>query len=402
MKKERKRRQQELLGMSQSTADKKLRKAIILEMARQLGKNVCLECGRPIEDPEDLAIKHVEDWEGDPSQFFDLTNVAFGHASCGAGGHGKRQGEESKMRVEISVEDANGNRLPGAAHEGQLYVAAKKGERYQVRVRNRTGKRLLVVTTVDGRNVQTGEPGDVHDSGHVLQPHQSWVFKGWRTSDDEVAAFTFGKKKDSYSSQMGSKENVGVIGVAVFEEKEPDPKIITVKEREYVPYPVYPSPWRRPWYEPTWTVFSSTTNVVPASSSVSVSSDTYELNASDLQMSSLTISSSVDSSPATSGSSARARSSNSKRKLSARQELGTEFGEALNSSVVATNFVRATEDPCEVHTIRYDSREALRRRGVRVGSGRRKPQPEPRAFPESPGAEGAYCKPPPRRRAYKG
>jgi len=405
MKKDRKKRHQELLGMSMSTADKKLRKAIILEMARQLGKNVCLECGRPIEEPDDLAVKHVEDWEGDPDQFFDLTNIAFGHVTCGAGGHGKRQEEESEMIVEVSVEDANGNRLPGVRHQGDIYVAGKRDKRYQVRVRNRTGARVLVVTTVDGRNVNTGEPGDHTGPGHVLGPHQSWVFTGWRTSDDRVAAFRLGSKGDAYSSQMGSSENVGVIGVAVFEERQPDPRIITVKEREYVPYPVPVPVPTRPWAWPhTWIggyVHPTTTSdtLFVGSSGISATSDNCELNSSSFTVSSSTVPvsrelNSTSSNPAGS----RSLRKRSRRKSRERQELGTEFGEQLVSSVVSCEFVRQSDEPCEVHAIRYDSRDALKRRGIRVDRPSRKPEDAPSPFPRNEG----YCQPPPRRRAYKG
>ena len=61
--KEYKRQQAELLGMPVGTAERKLRKAIIYELAQQLQKNNCLECGLAISDPDDFAVVHVEDWQ---------------------------------------------------------------------------------------------------------------------------------------------------------------------------------------------------------------------------------------------------------------------------------------------------------------------------------------------------
>jgi len=398
--KDNKRRKAELLGMPVGTAERQLRKTVIHELARQLGKNMCRWCGLEISDPDELALIHVEDWEESPVRYFDLGNVALSHASCAAARGGRRQGEVSEMRIEVSVEDAQGNRLPGARHEGELYVSGNRDGKYQVRLKNRTGKRVLVVTTVDGRNVQTGEPGDHHGGGHVLEPYQSWVHKGWRTSDDQVAAFRLGSKGDAYSSQLGSKENVGVIGVAVFEEKEPQPSIFTIKETRYVPYVVErPAPW---WPNPhiTWT--SNTVHMKPGVGPVGIfgtTSSTYDSS----QIDTVLCSNTVSSSSAELSSSPRARgndgSKTRRKKGQVRQELGTEFGEQLSSSVRHTNFVRSTDEPCEIHAIRYDSAEALRRRGINVDRPSRRQEGTPSPFPQNEG----YCQPPPRQhRAYKG
>lgn len=45
------------------------------------------------------------------------------------------------------------------------------------------------------------------------------AFDGWRTSLDEVAAFRITSPAESYAAGKGDASNVGVIGVAIFEEK---------------------------------------------------------------------------------------------------------------------------------------------------------------------------------------
>lgn len=438
----------ELLGMPYGTAERKLRKAVIYELAHQTGKNFCIDCGQEIESPDDLALVHVEDWQEDPDQFFDLTNVAFSHASCKASRGGRRQEEENKMRrVEVTVEDTKGRALPGVSHQGTVYVAGGKGQRYQIRVRNTTNRRLLVVTTVDGRNVNTGKPGDVNDSGHVLDPWQEWTFEGWRQSDDRVAAFRFGAKKEAYSSQMGSPENVGVIGLAVFEEDVPAPRIITVKEREYVPYPVprpypyVPYPWPRPWVDPWkpyvqpyWSI--TTTDTVTygsggtggtftsggmvgsaggagssaGGSGISGVSSVFSVSGSSPQGATGGVGGtgaqfdSLDVSFEEGGGenvSFEYGSSKGKQAKLQKQQLGTEYGESVISQVRSTSFKRATEDPVEVHEIRYDSMKALRARGIMGRKPSQKRRRKPQAFPKTPEVQGGYCPPPPRRRAYK-
>lgn len=359
--KDNKRQKAELLGMPMGTAEKHLRKSIIHELAHQLGKDRCCRCGLEIENPDDLAIIHVQDWEGNPDLYWALTNIAFSHVNCEAAHAGSRQKETTQMRkIEVRVEDSNGNALVGTNHEGQLYVAGKKGTRYQVRVRNKTNKRLCVVVTVDGRNVITGKPGDHRDSGHVLDPYDSWVFQGWRTSSTQVAAFEFGKKEEAYSSQMGSPENVGIIGVAVFEEYELAPIIKTVRELVPVPYPVYPNPWVPQYPQPLrfWYGDSTINPVYGGVSNHSVASATN---------------------PIATGQ---------------QQALGTGWGEAVTSTVTRTEFKRATESPCEVISIRYDSLKALQSRGIMVKPSAKR-QTVPQAFPEN--GEN-YCVPPPQLR----
>jgi len=395
-----KRLKAEQLGMPVATAERHLRKDIIHELASQLGKNICCRCGSPIEDPDDFAIIHVQDWEEDSDLFWELTNIAFSHASCEASRSGKRQRKKQNMsKIEVRIEDPNGTPLAGVRHEGDLYIAGKRNSRYQIRVRNKTGKRILIVTTVDGRNVQTGKPGGDEDSGHVLEAYQTWVYKGWRTSSDEVAAFRFGKKRRAYSSQMGTPENVGVIGIAVFEEKELEPIIRTVREVVPMPYPYpYPvpvRPWRpwddRPWRPlPYWEVTTTDTTFETPGSRRSFGS------------SGMTYSSTLScGGEASSQFSVSVEPTSHVQQDAGVQHLGTEFGEQLSSSVSSTTFNRASDAPCEVWTIYYDSMEALRQKGIMVGRPSQRHKRAPQAFPKRPEWDGPYCQPPPRRRAYK-
>lgn len=377
--------------MPYSTAERQLRKSIIHELAKQLGKNKCSRCGAEIKSPEDLAIIHLRDWQDDPAGFWDLTNIAFSHVGCQAAEDGKRQEENRKMkRVEVKLEDEQGRLLPGVNHHGKIYVAATEGERYGIRVKNTTPRSLLVVVTVDGRNVIDGEPGSVDGAGHVLQPFSEFVFKGWRQTSEAVAAFRFGVKDDSYSSQMGSPENVGVIGVAVFEEKKLEVPQITIKEKEYIPvpyvpfipYPVYP---RRRWdqWDPWWIMQQSqslqdsfTHQYIPTLYSTTISGSVEA-----------TLSCSVDASVSSDVSN-----------LS--QHIGTGYGETLASLVSKTSFTRAAEYPDEVVEIRYDSLESLRNQGIMTDPPSRRPR-APSAFPAGPKVTPGYAPAPPRRLAPK-
>ena len=73
------------LGMPHGTAAGRLRKAIMFELLKETGKNVCFQCGKIIEDVSDLSIEHIVPWldsEDPKGLFFDYGNIAFSHLSC--------------------------------------------------------------------------------------------------------------------------------------------------------------------------------------------------------------------------------------------------------------------------------------------------------------------------------
>jgi hypothetical protein len=97
-------------------------------------------------------------------------------------------------------------------------VAGERGHRYAVRLYNDSPRRVLVVLSVDGVNAISGEDADPSQTGYVLNPGQRADITGWRKSQDEVAQFVFSSPSGSYASRTGRPDNIGVVGVAVFEE----------------------------------------------------------------------------------------------------------------------------------------------------------------------------------------
>jgi len=123
-------------------------------------------------------------------------------------------------RVEVFDRTA-GYTLPVYVHENRLYVVGEPGHQYEVRLKNRTGERLLAVTSVDGINVINGKTASKHQSGYVLDPWDGVSIEGWRKSLNDVATFYFTRLPDSYAARTGRPDDVGVIGVAVFRERRP-------------------------------------------------------------------------------------------------------------------------------------------------------------------------------------
>ena len=123
--------------------------------------------------------------------------------------------------VDVGVIDRDtGATLPTHMHDGKLYVAGAPGHRYAVRIANRTGARVMTVLSVDGVNAITGQTADTYQSGYVLDAYQSTEVDGWRKNMSEIAQFNFTALENSYAARTGRPSNVGVIGVAVFREKQ--------------------------------------------------------------------------------------------------------------------------------------------------------------------------------------
>jgi hypothetical protein len=116
--------------------------------------------------------------------------------------------------------DDGGRTIPTFFHRGRTYVLGAAGVRYRVRVRNDSGRRAEVVVSVDGRDVIDGGPSSLEKHGYIVDAHGYAVIDGYRLSENAVAAFRFGTVSRSYAALEGDARDVGVIGVAVFPERE--------------------------------------------------------------------------------------------------------------------------------------------------------------------------------------
>lgn len=218
-------------------------------------------------------------------------------------------------------------------HGGRLFVAGRPGARYSLRVANNTPGRVLAVMSVDGVNILTGQTAGYGQRGYVFGPYETYDVSGWRKSDSQVAAFTFAPLSRSYAARTGRPNDVGVIGVAVFE------------ERVYAPPPLAVSP-------------------APAD----------EAAAEGLI---------VQGAPAAPPSDARSAPSAQAARPSER--LGTGHGRREWSQVTTVPFEGATSYPRFVQQIEYDSYENLVARGVIPRYRRRPTPPHPQPFPQDNG-----------------
>jgi hypothetical protein len=163
-----------------------------------------------------------QDWNSPltTSSFFynDETGV---RAMLGSGYWDRRTDGVSAARgaITIRVIDESGSPLPTFSAGGKSYVMGKDGARYAIRIQNQTGARFEAVATVDGLDVIDGQPGSFEKRGYLVAPWSTVEIDGFRRSNDVVAAFRLGRVRDSYAAKRGNDRNVGVIGVAIFQER---------------------------------------------------------------------------------------------------------------------------------------------------------------------------------------
>jgi len=232
--------------------------------------------------------------------------------------------------VDVTVINrTTGQPVPTHYHAGQLYIAGTPGEKYAIRIANRTPRRVMAVISVDGVNVVSGETAATSQSGYVLDGHQTFEISGWRKSLDEVAAFYFTALPDSYAARTDRPQNVGVIGVAVFREyRPPRPPVIHRPQA-----PVHPG------------------------ESASPRSRGDALNEAERDASGA-------ASPAPSSEATADAAKRSAPSAQREERLGTGHGEREWSTVRYTSFRRATAYPNQTITIQYDSYRNLVARGI--------------------------------------
>ncbi len=216
-----------------------------------------------------------------------------------------------------------GQTLRSFDFRGRTWVMGREGERYRIRVTNHTGRRIEAVVSVDGRDAIDGRPGRIEKPGYLVQPWGSVTIDGFRVSMQDVATFRFSSVPDSYAAQMGSARDVGVVGVAVFQER-------------YVPPP--PAEYRRRDYEDRYGARDEAQKSGPAKSA-----------------------------GAGAPSAAPRSEASGDRRAPERAGLGTQFGERRNAPAVQVAFERAHQGrPDAVLALRYNDRQGLVAMGIQV------------------------------------
>lgn len=273
--------------------------------------------------------------------------------------------------VHLSVVDRDSGETKRVyLHDRRYFVAGQTGRRYSLRIENTSNERVLVVLSVDGVNVISGETADFNQRGYILAPHESGDINGWRKSETEIAAFRFAPLPQSYAARTGRAGDVGVIGMAVFRERRMPPPPPPVSQNRWKERRGdYPSPMPAPPPPPPPSVMLPAPTPPPVVDAAD--SRAYQGAAKSMPM-----------------------------PIPARSDkLGTAHGEIEHDVSHIAPLKRASSTPDAVRLLEYDSTENLVAAGVILP-----PPPEPRRprpFPAHPAGDGYVPDPPPLPKGYR-
>lgn len=303
----------------------------------------------------------------------------------------------SNYEVRVIV---NGRSIKLYSHEGQLWAEGRKGSEFELEFVNKTNTRVEIVPSVDGLSVMDGNPCGVDSDGYLVEAHSSIRIPGWRLNNNNVAAFVFKDKENSYISQIGGdvKKSAGVIGFMVFEEKvvqKPKPEEHHHHHHHHpwyprpypVPYPVRPREPADPW-DP-WgrrIIFSS-------DKTTGASTQSWDAASEPNDSGDMLFGASFDANTsASSGSSTRSAAEVKAIATEVNDQLfnlGVGWGDKIDHQIEVVDFQRKNKtDPTALIAVYYDDLKGLQNRGI-VTTAKTDELPDP--FP----TYTSGCKPPP-------
>ncbi len=120
----------------------------------------------------------------------------------------------------VSGWQGGGPAYPRYEAGGEVFVIGQPGQTYGIRLENTGKESVMAVVSVDGLDVRTGKSASVKATGYVIGPGKSAVIEGMQAGG-VMRAFKFSKVSESQAARAYGERgarNVGVIGVALYEE----------------------------------------------------------------------------------------------------------------------------------------------------------------------------------------
>ncbi|QDQ83044.1 hypothetical protein FNZ07_17630 [Paraburkholderia megapolitana] len=158
----------------------------------------------------------------------DITAIYYNDTIKSNAGDSRASLSMASGAINLRFRDGNNNTLNLLrGGNGRWNIVGKAGDHYEMVLYNKSRAPYEVVSSVDGLDVISGRPGSYHTGGYILYPGKTLVIDGFRKNEREVAAFRFSSVPHSYvaNTSNGDVANVGVIGVALFAEKDSEAAI---------------------------------------------------------------------------------------------------------------------------------------------------------------------------------
>lgn len=273
----------------------------------------------------------------------------------------------------------NGKPVKQYSKDGEIFIEAKSSTEYEIHIHNNNSTKIEAVIGVDGIDVITGNPNTEKSNGYVIDAYDTLKLKGYRISDEKVAAFKFCKKENSYASAKTVYAQNGVITVKCYAEEilpcfyNSAPQIIRKTKKVFYEYeePYWPNnPIRYgditcgTAYAPNNITCSYTSNIKSNLNGITQDgSFTNFVNTNQLLN--------------------ETKKCSEPEVPSAHFDMGSSFGSAKDSSVKGVSFVRGY-NLGEIN-IYYSSRNSLKEMGINVTNEQKVVLPQ---------GTSKYCQPP--------
>lgn len=142
----------------------------------------------------------------------------------------------------------NGKSVKQFSHQGKSFIIGHKNAEYEILIKNNNNYRVAAQIGIDGINVINGQPNKDKSGSYIINSWSSLHLKGYRISDNEVAAFKFVDRNSSYATEKARKKaQNGVITLSVYDEYiAPSFNIGNndeINNIPYIPYMPY-KPWK--------------------------------------------------------------------------------------------------------------------------------------------------------------
>jgi hypothetical protein len=175
--------------------------------------------------PDATASFHYNDEEG-AKLMARLGGASFSHG-------GSFDLVPGKLRVRVETWGSyRGTAFRYYRADGRYVVIGQPGVNYQLILTNLTRHRIEVVTSVDGLDVLSGRPASSSGRGYVIAEKSSVSIPGMRVGG-VLRAVRFSSVAESRAATAfgaSGARNVGVIGVALYEEDEIARRRVRIEE----------------------------------------------------------------------------------------------------------------------------------------------------------------------------
>ena len=183
----------------------------------------------------DLPFYRKTTGQPDAVDSFHYNDETGARAMAEALGGGHRKSGSFSMaggRLDVTLKDNYSGPFERYEAGAKRIVIGTPGSSYEILLSNRTKHTVEVVASVDSLDVMDGKPASVRKHGYIIPGKSELAIEGFRMNAQKVRRFVFGSVDASAAAKAGVARNVGVIGLAVYDEDEAQARLARLVESQ--------------------------------------------------------------------------------------------------------------------------------------------------------------------------